>query len=64
MKVEVGDWVCFQMLGQPVYAVVMYVLESEPCSSLGRKIITSAGEYHESGTLEIRRVRPGEVTGG
>lgn len=51
--VQVGDWVCYQQLSYPTYALVLYVLEVN--SSLGRKIVTTAGECHEPDILEVRR---------
>lgn len=52
-RVQVGDWVCFQQLGSPAYALVLYVLPSN--SSLGDMIVTTHGETHEDNVLEIRR---------
>lgn len=52
-KVAVGDWVCFQHLGSPAYALVLYVLPSN--SLLGDTIVTTYGETHEDNVLEIRR---------
>lgn len=52
-RVQVGDWVCFQQLGSPVYALVLYILPSN--SSLGDMIVTSSGEAREESILEIRR---------
>ena len=52
-KVVVGDWVCFQQLGSPTYALVLYVFHDN--SSLGDTIVTTNGETHEESVLEIRR---------
>lgn len=52
-RAVVGDWVCFQQLGSPVYALVLYVVDDN--SSLGDIIVTSHGECREASILEIRR---------
>jgi hypothetical protein len=50
--VQIGDWICFQQLGSPTYALVLYILDEG--SRLGRKVVTTNGEIHESSILEIR----------
>lgn len=54
--VHVGDWVCFTLCQQPVYAKVEYIL-SLNCSPLGDKLVTTAGEVYEDSILEVRRAQ-------
>lgn len=45
-KVQVGDWICFLILGQPSIGKVEYVL--------GARIITTIGEARLIDILEVR----------
>ncbi len=54
MECQVGDWVCFQQLGSLSYGEVIYVIE-DPYSSLGKRVVTTSGEFREKDALEVRR---------
>lgn len=47
MDVQVGDWICTLLLGQPCYSKVEYYH--------GNKIVTTAGTFSIQDVLEVRR---------